>query len=131
MKKNLILIIYNKINSSSNFFNYLIQINIKIKILKIKKFYKNNIKILIIDDCYLKINQFLKSLSKCLFIKKIFSYKKIKTMCYNNLYYFKNIKILKNFIFLSYIKKYIFFFNIKKNNYVKSIMNIFHNNIYL
>ncbi|WGS66617.1 hypothetical protein MEJ65_00845 [Candidatus Carsonella ruddii] len=131
MKKNLILIIYNKINSSSNFFNYLIQINIKIKILKIKKFYKNNIKILIIDDCYLKINQFLKSLSKCLFIKKIFSYKKIKTMCYNKLYYFKNIKILKNFIFLSYIKKYIFFFNIKKNNYVKSIMNIFHNNIYL
>ncbi|XZR52948.1 MAG: hypothetical protein ACM3Q5_00845 [Candidatus Carsonella ruddii] len=131
MKKNLILIIYNKINSSSNFFNYLIQINIKIKVLKIKKFYKNNIKILIINDSYLKVNQFLKSLSKCLFIKKILSYKKIKIINYNNLYLLKNIKFFKNFIFLSYIKKYIFFFNIKKNNYVKSIMNIFSINIYL
>ncbi|XZR52539.1 MAG: hypothetical protein ACM3Q7_00845 [Candidatus Carsonella ruddii] len=131
MKKNLILIIFNKINSSSNFFNYLIQINIKIKTLKINKFYKNNIKVLIIDDCYLKINQFLKSLSKCLFIKKIFSYKKIKIICYNKLYFYKNIKILKNFIFLIFIKKYIFFYNLKKINYVKSIMNFFHNNIYL
>ncbi|WMC19215.1 MAG: hypothetical protein NVS84_00855 [Candidatus Carsonella ruddii] len=131
MKKNLILVIYNKINSSSNFFNYLIQINIKIKVLKIKKFYKNSIKILIINDCYLKINQFLKSLSKCLFIKKIFSYKKIKMLCYNEIYNVNNIKFLKNFIFLNYIKKYIFFFNIKKNNYVKSIMNFFNNNIYL
>ncbi|BFI90957.1 hypothetical protein [Candidatus Carsonella ruddii] len=131
MKKNLILITYNKINSSNNFFNYLIQTNIKINILKIHNFYKNNIKILIINDCYFKINQFLKSLSKCLFIKKIFSYKKLKITVYKKLYNFKNIKFIKNFIFLIFVKKYVFFFNLKKNNYVKSIMNFFNKNIYL
>ncbi|AFP84173.1 hypothetical protein A355_0154 [Candidatus Carsonella ruddii HT isolate Thao2000] len=130
MIKNLILVIYNKINNSNNFFNYLIQINIKIKILNIKNFYKNNVKILILNDSYYKINQFLKSLSKCLFLKKIFSYNKIKILNYNN-FYLSNIKFFKNFIFIVYLKKYIFFFNLKKKNYVKSILNFFNKNLYL
>lgn len=133
MIKNFVIIFYNKINNSTNFNNFIIQINLKIKKIKIKSFLKNHIKIILFNDSFYKINQFLKSLSKCFSIKKIFSYEKIKCINYNNFNIKKDLKFFKNFIFISYIKNYILFFNLKKLNYVKSIVNIsfFNNNVFL
>ncbi|WP_433927967.1 hypothetical protein [Candidatus Carsonella ruddii] len=131
MKKNFIFLISNKINCVTNFYNFLTQINLKIKLLKFNNLYKSHLKIIFINDSYYKINQFLKSLSKCLNFIKIYSIKNIKNIFYVNIIKKKNIKFYKNFFNLYYINKYLFFFNEKKINYVSSILNnlIYYKNI--
>ncbi|AFP83609.1 hypothetical protein [Candidatus Carsonella ruddii] len=126
MIKNLIFLFNNKINYVSNFYNYLIQINIKINLFKIDLFFNFiNIKILILEDKFYKINQFLKLSKKCFNIKKILSYKNFNLLFFINFFFKLKIKFLKKFIFVFKKKKfYIIFYN-KKNNYVKSILNSF------
>ncbi|AQU89559.1 hypothetical protein [Candidatus Carsonella ruddii] len=127
MKKKFVFLIYNKINCVSNFYNYLTQINLKIELFKIKSINKNHLKIIFINDSYFKINQFLKSLSKCLNLNKIYIFKNIKKIIYKNIFNKIKIKFYKNFIFLNFINKYLFFYNSKKKNYVLSILNNFLN----
>ncbi|XOD38930.1 MAG: hypothetical protein ACAF48_00865 [Candidatus Carsonella ruddii] len=127
MKKKFVFLIYNKINCVSNFYNFLTQINLKIELFKIKSINKNHLKIIFINDSYFKINQFLKSLSKCLNINKIYIFKNIKKIIYKNIFNKIKIKFYKNFIFLNFINKYLFFYNSKKKNYVLSILNNFLN----
>ncbi|MGK2912782.1 MAG: hypothetical protein ACSLEI_00780 [Candidatus Carsonella ruddii] len=125
MKKKFCFLISNNINCLSNFYNFLTQINLKIIFLKIKKKNNNNFKIIYINDSFYKINQFLKLLSKCLSIIKIFFFKNINIIFNKNFFFLKKIKIYKNFIFIFLINKYYFYINIKKKNYVLSIMNNF------
>ncbi|MGK2931103.1 MAG: hypothetical protein ACSLEG_00730 [Candidatus Carsonella ruddii] len=125
MKKKFCFLISNNINCLSNFYNFLTQINLKIIFLNIKKKNNNNFKIIYINDSYYKINQFLKLLSKCLNIIKIFFLKNIN-ICFNKkIFFLKKIKIFKNFIFIFLINKYYFYINTKKKQYVSSIMNNF------
>lgn len=123
MKKKFFFIISNKINCVSNFYNFLIQINLKIKLLKIKNLKKNHLKILFINDSFYKINHFLKLLSKCTNILKTFSFKNINLIFYNNIIFNKKIKFYKNFIFIIFINKIFTLYNFKKIKYVLSILN--------
>lgn len=123
MKKKFFFIISNKINCVSNFYNFLIQINLKIKLLKIKNLKKNHLKILFINDSFYKINHFLKLLSKCTNILKTFSFKNINLIFYNNIVFNKKIKFYKNFIFIIFINKIFTLYNFKKIKYVLSILN--------
>lgn len=124
MKKNFFFIISNKINCVTNFNNFLIQINLKIKLINIKNFNKNHIKILFFNDSYYKINHFLKLLSKCTNLEKVFSFKNNNIFFLNNIYIYKTkIKFYKNFFFLFFYNKYLIIYNFKKNNYMLSILN--------
>ncbi|XRA05372.1 MAG: hypothetical protein ACN6LP_00760 [Candidatus Carsonella ruddii] len=125
MKKNFCFLISNNINCLSNFYNFLTQINLKIIFLKIKKHNNNHFKIIYINDSFYKINQFLKLLSKCLNIVKIFFLKNINFFLNKFFFLFKKVKIYKNFIFIFLLNKYHFYINTKKKNYVLSIMNNF------
>ncbi|AFP83799.1 hypothetical protein A33Y_0162 [Candidatus Carsonella ruddii CS isolate Thao2000] len=126
MIKNLIFLFNNKINYVSNFYNYLIQINIKINLLKIDLLFNFiNIKILILEEKFYKINQFLKLSKKCFNIRKIFSYKNFKLILFINFFFKIKIKYLKKFIFIIKKKNFFIFFYNKKNYYVKSILNNF------
>ncbi|MFI4883646.1 MAG: hypothetical protein ACH6QQ_00325 [Candidatus Carsonella ruddii] len=125
MKKKFCFLISNNINCLSNFYNFLTQINLKIFFLKIKKKKNIHIKIIYINDTFYKINQFLKLLSKCLNIIKIFFLKNVNLFFNIKIFFFKKIKIYKNFIFIFLINKYFFYTNFKKKNYVLSIMNNF------
>ncbi|MGK2916101.1 MAG: hypothetical protein ACSLEH_00710 [Candidatus Carsonella ruddii] len=125
MKKRFCFLISNNINCLSNFYNFLTQINIKIQFFKIKKNNNNHIKIIYVNDTFYKINQFLKLLSKCLNIIKLYFFKNINLFFNKKIFFLKKVKIYKNFIFIFLINKYFFNINIKKNNYVSSIMNNF------
>ncbi|MFI4878776.1 MAG: hypothetical protein ACH6QP_00810 [Candidatus Carsonella ruddii] len=125
MKKKFCFLISNNINCLSNFYNFLTQINLKIKFFKIKKNNNNHFKIIYINDTFYKINQFLKLLSKCLNIVKFFFFKNINLIFIKKIFFLKKVKINKNFIFIYLLNKYCFYLNIKKKNYVSSIMNNF------
>ncbi|MFI4913397.1 MAG: hypothetical protein ACH6QR_00080 [Candidatus Carsonella ruddii] len=125
MKKNFCFLISNNINCLSNFYNFLTQINLKIIFLKIKKNNNSHFKIIYINDSFYKINQFLKLLSKCLNIVKIFFLKNINFFLSKFFFLLKKVKIYKNFIFIFLLNKYYFYINVKKKNYVSSIMNNF------
>ncbi|MFI4847088.1 MAG: hypothetical protein ACH6QJ_00325 [Candidatus Carsonella ruddii] len=125
MKKNFCFLISNNINCLSNFYNFLTQINLKIIFLKIKKNNNSHFKIIYINDSFYKINQFLKLLSKCLNIVKIFFLKNINFFLNKIFFLLKKVKIYKNFIFIFLLNKYYFYINVKKKNYVSSIMNNF------
>ncbi|AFP84353.1 hypothetical protein [Candidatus Carsonella ruddii] len=125
MKIKLIFFFENK-NFTSNFFNYLIQINLKIILVKFY-LYSSIIhkKILFINDRYYKINQFVKSSKKCLNIKKIIFYKNCNYLYLYNFKFNNKIKFYKSFIFIFKLKKYCIFLNFKKKNYTISILNNF------
>ncbi|BAF35157.1 hypothetical protein CRP_126 [Candidatus Carsonella ruddii PV] len=125
MKIKLIYLFKNK-NYTSNFFNYLIQINLKIIFLKI--FFFSNIfhkKIIFINDKYYKINQFIKSSKKCFNINKIYFCKNYNFIYFNKLKFFKKFKFYKNFTFIFKKKKYLIFSSFKKKLYLSSILNNF------
>ncbi|AGS06640.1 hypothetical protein AMC76_00840 [Candidatus Carsonella ruddii] len=133
MKKNFLFLVNNKINYLTNFYNFLTQINIKFQLFKINSFLKNHYKLIFIKDNNEKINQFVNSLKKCTKIKKIYSFKNLKKIFYNAMYYNYNCKILKNFILVNYNNFFLFYYNLKKEKYALSIMNnfIFYKNIFI